>query len=63
LHAPALLPWCACRTQVAGDWNVYSDAKYGTGVLTVHNETTLQWRYIHSTDMAVADEFYITNTH
>ena len=37
--------------------------EYGTGVLTVHNEMTLQWRYIHSTDMAVADEFYITNTH
>ena len=41
-------------------WSVYADAKYGTGVLTVYNATTIGWKYRHSKDMSVADEFYIT---
>jgi hypothetical protein len=44
------------------DWNVYDDVKYGTGVLQVINRTTVKWQYIHSEDMVVADEFYLTKT-
>jgi hypothetical protein len=41
-------------------WNAYADAQFGTGVLKVINRTTIQWQYIHSADMTVADQFYIT---
>jgi len=48
------------KSSTGAAWNVYDDAQFGTGVLTVFNATTMQWRYIHSEDMSVADEFYIT---
>ena len=38
----------------------FADKRYGTGTLTVYNATTMQWKYIHSADMQVADYFYIT---
>jgi len=44
----------------AAPWNVFADKRYGTGTLTVYNATTMQWKYIHSADMQVADYFYIT---
>jgi hypothetical protein len=59
VYPPIALPNNTKATESAS-WNVYADAQYGTGVLTVFNATTIRWTYTHSTDMKVADQFYIT---
>lgn len=41
-------------------WIVTHDHHYGTGVLTVANASAARWQFIHSDDLSVQDEFWLT---